>query len=137
MVDDDADMRLLLSTCSASAGFRVTEAGDGDVMDACLAQADVDLVLLDLRLPGGRLSLLRKISCQHVVRVIIVSGRGELLDRVVGLEVGADDYITKPLHLQELLARVRSVQGRQSSDPAHPAATGNASLTLTAARRAA
>ena len=80
-------------------------------MRACLAQADVDLVLLDLGLPRQHsLSLLRQSSLRAAnVRVIIVSGRGELLDRVVGLEVGADDYITKPFHLQEVLARVRSV----------------------------
>ena len=110
IVDDDAEMRTLLSACLAGAGFRVTEAADGSGMLASLAHADVDLVLLDIGLPGrDGLSLLRDLCCDHSVRVVIVSGRRELIDLVVGLEVGADDYVTKPFHPQVLLARVRSV----------------------------
>ena len=87
-------MRALLAACLAAAGFRVTEAVDGSAMHAILARTDIDLVLLDVGLPGlDGLSLLREIRCNRHVRVIIVSGRGELLDRVVGL-VGADDYVT-------------------------------------------
>jgi len=110
VVDDDPEMRALLAACLAAAGFRVTEAVDGSAMHAILARTDIDLVLLDIGLPGlDGLSLLREIRCNRHVRVIIVSGRGELLDRVVGLEVGADDYVTKPFHPQEMVARVRSV----------------------------
>ena len=110
IVDDDPALRLLLATYLASAGFRISEAADGSHMHASLASGDVDLVLLDIGLPGqDGLSLLRAICCEHNVRVIIVSCRSELIDRVVGLEVGADDYVTKPFNLRELLARIRSV----------------------------
>ena len=117
IVDDDAEMRTLLSTYLTVFGFRITEAADGSGMRASLAHADIDLVLLDIGLSRqDGLSLLREVSCAHSVRVIIVSGRRELIDRVVGLEVGADDYVTKPFHLQEVLARVRSVlRGRQNA----------------------
>lgn len=110
IVDDDPAMRALLSTYLVSVGLRISEAADGNRMHARLADGDVDLVLLDIGLPGrDGLSLLREILRQHNVRVIIVSGRCDLIDRVVGLEVGADDYITKPFQLREVLARVRSV----------------------------
>ena len=110
IVDDDPALRALLATYLASAGFRISEAADGSHMHASLAKADVDLILLDIGLPGeDGLSLLREICCEHNIRVIIVSCRSEVIDRVVGLEVGADDYVTKPFNLRELLARVRIV----------------------------
>ena len=110
IVDDDPAMRALLATYLVGAGFRISEAADGGRMRVSLAKADVDLVLLDIGLPGqDGLSLLREIRCAHDLRIIIVSSRGQLIDRVVGLEVGADDYVTKPFNLRELLARIRSV----------------------------
>ena len=109
VVDDDPEMRALLAACSPAAGFRVTEAVDGSAMHAILARTDIDLVLLDVGLPGlDGLSLLREIRCNRHVRVIIVSGRGELLDRSSAWR-SRRRLCHRPFHPQEMVARVRSV----------------------------
>jgi len=112
-VDDDAGVLDLLRRYFAGQGFTVSTAADGAGMHAMLARQPIDLVLLDLGLPGeDGLDLTRQLRRSWNGALIIVTGRGESVDRVVGLELGADDYVTKPFELRELLARVRSVLRR-------------------------
>jgi len=117
IVEDDAGIRETTADYLAGHGFEVTLAADGKEMRAALAQAAPDglphLVLLDLNLPGeDGLSLTRWLRSHHDVAIIMVTGAGEVVDRVVGLEVGADDYLAKPFDLRELLARMKSVLRR-------------------------
>jgi DNA-binding response OmpR family regulator len=127
IVDDDPDVAALIVRYFSAQGFRVTCAADGKAMRAALAHEAVGLVLLDLGLPGeDGFELTRYLREHWRGPVIIVSGRGESVDRVVGLELGADDYVTKPFDLRELLARVRSVL-RRSAENASPAAAGRES----------
>jgi Response regulators consisting of a CheY-like receiver domain and a winged-helix DNA-binding domain len=118
VVDDDIEIVQILSRYFGSHGFRVSTAGDGVRMRHVLDSEPVDILMLDIGLPGeDGLSLTRNLRGHWHGPVIIVSGRGESVDRVVGLELGADDYVTKPFDLRELLARVRSVLRRTSSPP--------------------
>jgi len=115
VVDDDDGIRELARRYFASNGFRVSGVADGAAMRRVLAGEAVDLVLLDLGLPGeDGFDLTRYLRSEWCGPVIIVTGRGESVDRVVGLELGADDYVTKPFDLRELLARVRSVLRRSA-----------------------
>jgi DNA-binding response OmpR family regulator len=118
VVDDEEDIRDLLTSYLSGFGFEVASAPDGIAMRAELARAAVDLVLLDLGLPGeDGLSLARELRAQpHAPGIIIVTGRGQPVDRIVGLELGADDYVAKPFDLRELVARVRSVLRRLKAD---------------------
>ncbi len=112
-VDDEEEIRVLLDRYLSQHGLRVSLATDGSEMRRHITEGGVDLVLLDLGLPGDDgLSLMRYLREHWNGAVIIVSGRGDAVDRVVGLELGADDYVTKPFDLRELLARVRSVLRR-------------------------
>ncbi|MGN6320101.1 MAG: response regulator [Dyella sp.] len=125
VVDDDAEIAHILSRYFTSNGFRVTTASDGVQMRRIVDAEPVDIVMLDLGLPGeDGLSLTRHLREHWHGPVIIVTGRGESVDRVVGLELGADDYVTKPFDLRELLARVRSVLRRFSNAPPKAAAAG-------------
>jgi len=118
VVDDDAEIVHLLSRYFSGQGFRVSTAGDGVRMRHVLDSEAVDIVMLDIGLPGDDgFSLTRSLRTHWHGPVIIVTGRGESVDRVVGLELGADDYVTKPFDLRELLARVRSVLRRAPSSP--------------------
>jgi len=113
IVDDDTALRELVSGYLGSSGYLVVEAGDGTAMRTVLSEHAVDLLVLDLMLPGeDGLSLLRWLREHHGPPVIIVSARGDEIDRVVGLEMGADDYLSKPFGPRELLARVRAVLRR-------------------------
>jgi len=123
IVDDDPEILGLLSRYLGGHGYVVSRAGDGVAMRQVLAEHAVDLVLLDLGLPGeDGLELMRQLRAGFVCAVIIVTGRGESVDRVVGLELGADDYVAKPFDLRELLARVRSVLRRMAPKAAAPSA---------------
>jgi DNA-binding response OmpR family regulator len=100
----------------SSEGYRVSTAHDGSGMRRVIAQSAVDLVILDLILPGeDGLTLARSLREESNVGIIILTGRGETVDRIIGLEMGADDYLPKPFHLRELLARVKSVLRRVST----------------------
>ena len=126
IVDDDPRVRNMLARYFEQEGYRVGVAADGGGLRAQVDSGAVDIVLLDVVLPGeDGLTLAREIRARSDVGIIMLTGRGEMLDRVVGLEVGADDYIAKPFHLREVLARVKSVlrRRRPSVDPppAHPA----------------
>jgi two-component system OmpR family response regulator len=113
VVDDEEDIRDLLEGYLTGQGYDVLTAGDGTEMRRHMAAARIDLVLVDLGLPGeDGLRLTRYLREHTDVAVIIVTGKGEPVDRVVGLEVGADDYVAKPFDLRELLARIRSVLRR-------------------------
>lgn len=113
LVDDDKALLDLVSEYLRSSGFTVHEAGDGETMRRQLNQHNPALIILDLMLPGeDGLSLLRWLREQHGPPVIIVSARGDEVDRVVGLELGADDYLAKPFGPRELLARIRAVLRR-------------------------
>ena len=119
VVDDDKGIRDLLSRYLAEQGFRVAAAPDGQAMDQWLADNTPDLVILDLMLPGeDGLSLARRLRADRNLPIIMISARGEDIDRIVGLEVGADDYLAKPFNPRELLARVRAVL-RRNCQPAY------------------
>jgi DNA-binding response OmpR family regulator len=112
VVDDEPKLRHLLKTFLTQEGYFVEVVEDGIAMDQYLADHDVDLVILDLMLPGeDGLSIGRRLRNQELP-IIILSARGEELDRIVGLELGADDYLVKPFNPRELLARIRSVLRR-------------------------
>jgi DNA-binding response OmpR family regulator len=114
IVDDDARIRQMLVRYFEQEGFRVSAAADGAAMRERLAGGAIDVILLDVVMPGeDGLSLAREIRANSDVGIIMLTGRDDVLDRVVGLEVGADDYITKPFHLREVLARVKSVLRRR------------------------
>jgi DNA-binding response OmpR family regulator len=121
VVDDDAEIGAILSRYLGSQGMQVTLAGDGEQLrEAMRGPQAIDVILLDLGLPGeDGLALIRDLRRHWDGPVIIISGRGESVERVIGLELGADDYVTKPFDLRELLARVRSVLRR--AQPAAPA----------------
>lgn len=113
VVDDDADIRATLKAALTPEGFRVSEAQNGRELMEALAAAIPDLITLDLNLAGeDGLKLARNIRARCDVPIIIVTGKSDAIDRVVGLELGADDYITKPFHLREVLARIRAVLRR-------------------------
>ena len=113
IVDDDADIRESTGEYLAEHGFRTSFATDGEQMREAFGAGAPDIVLLDLNLPGeDGLSLARWLRRHHDVAIIMVTGSAEVVDRVIGLEVGADDYIAKPFDLRELRARLRSVLRR-------------------------
>jgi DNA-binding response OmpR family regulator len=112
-VDDDAAIRQLVDEYLGRNDFRVSAAVDGAGFAAALRNQVLDLVLLDLRLPGeDGMQLLRELRTESQIPVIILTGRTEEADRVMGLELGADDYLTKPFSPRELLARIRTVLRR-------------------------
>ena len=114
VVDDDPKLRDLLAQYLGREGFRVRTANDGNAMDQLIAESGPDLVVLDLMLPGeDGLSIARRLRGGTDIPVIILSARGDEVDRIVGLEVGADDYLAKPFSPRELLARIRAVLRRQ------------------------
>lgn len=113
VVDDDAGLRELLQRYLAEQGYRVDTVADGIAMEQFLAAQNTDLVILDLMLPGeDGLALARKLKTRGGQAIIMLSARGEDVDRIIGLEVGADDYLAKPFNPRELLARVRAVLRR-------------------------
>ncbi len=113
VVDDDPSVRAAVADYLSSQGYSVLLAGDGPAMRRILAEAEVSVVLLDVMLPGeDGLSLARQLRYRSDIGVIMLSARGSEADRVIGLEIGADDYIAKPAAPRELLARIRAVQRR-------------------------
>ena len=115
VVDDQAEICEVVQQYLSNEGYRVSVANDGAGLRRIMAQGPVDLVILDLMLPGeDGLTLARMLREESNVGIIILTGRGETVDRIIGLEMGADDYLPKPFHLRELLARVKSVLRRAS-----------------------
>lgn len=113
IVDDDDSLRGRLAGYLTGEGFRVTTADSAAAFRSIMRRERIDLVLVDLTMPGENgLSLTRFLREQSDIGVVILTGKGDPIDRAIGLEVGADDYVAKPFHLRELLARVRSVLRR-------------------------
>ena len=118
VVDDDAEIRSLLKTYLERNGLRVTTVADGDAMWQTLDQAQVDLLVLDVMLPGvDGLELCRQLRSRSRLPVIMLTARGDEMDRVLGLEMGADDYLAKPFSARELLARIKVVLRRARELP--------------------
>ncbi len=110
IVDDDREIRDLLSRFLGKHGYRVSVAGDGRGLRKTLAEGAIDLVILDIMLPGeDGLSLCRALRASSAVPIVMLTAIGEDVDRIVGLELGADDYVAKPFNPRELLARIRAV----------------------------
>src|SRR5204863_1980989 len=113
-VDDDAVMRELIADYLGQNEFRVTAVPDGPAMQAVLAENVIDLVVLDLKLQGeDGMALARRLRDESAIPIIMLTGRKDEADRVMGLELGADDYLTKPFSPRELLARIRTVLRRR------------------------
>jgi two-component system phosphate regulon response regulator OmpR len=123
VVEDEADLRDVVADYLRLQGFAVHPCADGQALDAALATTGFDIVLLDINLPReGGLSIARRLrQLPSRPGIIMVTALGDAMDRVVGLELGADDYIGKPFELRELLARIRSLLRRRAA--AHPPAT--------------
>ena len=118
IVDNDALLRGRLAAYLTSEGFRVTTADSAATFRSIMRREPIDLVLVDITMPGENgLSLTRFLREQSEIGVVILTGKGDPIERAIGLEVGADDYIAKPFHLRELLARVRSVLRRIKTRP--------------------
>jgi two-component system OmpR family response regulator len=118
IVDDDAEIRTLLVTYLSRNGLQATAVGDGKAMWRALDAGRVDLVVLDLMLPGDDgLTLCRNLRAKSDLPVIMLTARGDETDRIVGLEMGADDYLPKPFSARELLARIKVVLRRAHSLP--------------------
>lgn len=116
VVDDDPEIRELTEAYLSQQGFDVACVDSGEAMDAYLEEHEVDLIILDLMLPGEHgLSIARRLKNSSAVPIVIVSAEGEDIDRIVGLEVGADDYLAKPFNPRELLARIRAVLRRSNA----------------------
>jgi DNA-binding response OmpR family regulator len=116
VVDDDPRVRDLLSRYLEGEGYKVGCVEHGDAMRRHLANSPVDLVVLDLNLSGeDGLLLARDLRATSDVAIIMITGKGDPIDRVVGLEIGADDYIPKPFELREVLARIRAVLRRAAN----------------------
>ena len=125
VVDDDLRLRDLLQRYLTEQGFAVATVSDAPGMDKALARERHDLLVLDLMLPGeDGLTLARKLKARSQQPIIMLSARGEDVDRIVGLEVGADDYLAKPFNPRELVARLRAIlrrtSGAASAGPAQP-----------------
>jgi two-component system, OmpR family, response regulator len=113
VVDDQQEICDLVREYLSDEGFRVSTANDGAGLREAMLRDTIDLVILDLVLRGeDGLQLARELRSQSDIGIIMLTGRGETVDRIIGLEMGADDYLSKPFHLRELLARVRSVLRR-------------------------
>jgi two-component system OmpR family response regulator len=143
IVDDDRDIRELLAEYLTRNGLRVTTVANGRQMRAALDSAVFDLVVLDLMLPGeDGLTLCRDLRTgrTRALPILMLTARGDETDRVVGLEMGADDYVTKPFGARELMARIRAVlrrtrmlpPERRGDEPAHRIAFGDWTLDTTA-----
>ena len=123
VVDDDGEIRRLVAKFLRENGFHVVAARDGQEMKASLDQTHVDLIVLDVMLPGTNgLDLCRELRRSSSLPIIMLTAKGDDTDRIVGLEIGADDYLAKPFNPRELLARINAVLRRTSS--ATPTPTG-------------
>jgi DNA-binding response OmpR family regulator len=119
VVDDEPDLRKMLAEYLGKYGFSVRTAGDANEFDAHLAGDAPDLLILDVNMPGeDGFSIARRVRARSDVPILMLTGAGDTIDRVVGLELGADDYVTKPFDLRELRARIQAVLRRTTRAPA-------------------
>ena len=121
IVDDDREIRSLLAQYLEKHDFRTTAVPDGKEMRRVLERSHIDLLVLDLMLPGeDGLSLCRELRSRSQLPIIMLTARGEDVDRIIGLELGADDYLAKPFNPRELLGRIRAVLRRAAHTPRDP-----------------
>jgi two-component system OmpR family response regulator len=121
VVDDHREIRDLVSRALTKEGFRVSTAADGRAMRKVLTDGHIDLILLDLMLPGeDGLSLCRALRAESNMPIIMLTAKGDEVDRVIGLEMGADDYLPKPFGSRELIARIKAVLRRSHEMVAPP-----------------
>lgn len=124
VVDDDEEIRTLLERYLKSQGFRVSTAADGKTMQSTLETAGIDLIVLDVMLPDvSGLDLCKSLREKSRIPIILLTALKEDVDRIIGLELGADDYLGKPFNPRELVARIRAVLRRFSNDEADKTAT--------------
>ena len=129
VVEDDRETRSLIAKYLRNNACNVTTANDGREMARAMADQRVDLLILDVMLPGeDGLSLCRRIRAESLVPIIMLTARGEDVDRILGLEMGADDYLAKPFNPRELLARVNAVLRRQAAAQTLSASNGATAL---------
>src|SRR5713101_4515656 len=118
IVEDDPEISRLIADFMRREGFEVVCAGDGKAMDAVLTRLRPDILILDLMLPGeDGLSICRRMRASDTVPILMLTAKSDEIDRVVGLEMGADDYLVKPFGPRELLARVRAILRRAHGEP--------------------
>ncbi len=128
VVDDEPELREMVRRYLEAEDFAVTEAGDGDAALAAIASTEPDIVVLDVSMPGrDGFKILQELRRTNNVPVIMLTARSEEIDRVIGLTVGADDYVTKPFSPRELVARIRAVLRRTRADGPD---VGDATLTF-------
>ncbi|PHM35674.1 two-component system response regulator OmpR [Xenorhabdus innexi] len=132
VVDDDMRLRVLLERYLSEQGFQVRCVANAEQMDRLLTRESIQLIVLDLMLPGeDGLSICRRLRSQNnPIPVIMISAKGEEVDRIVGLEIGADDYLAKPFNPRELLARIRAVLRRHSHELAGALTSDNSVVTF-------
>lgn len=124
VVDDDREIRDLLSVLLTRRGYKVVTAREEQEMHQALASSQVDLIILDLILPGkDGLTICREIRAAKAIPIIMLTARGEPTDRIVGLEIGADDYLPKPFEVRELEARIKAVLRRSGAASSRPDGT--------------
>ncbi len=121
--DDEPDVREMLQEYLSKRGFSIVAAGNSDELRAAIDLHEIDLILLDINMPGeDGLTTLRGLRSSNQVPVVMLTAAGEVIDKIVGLEMGADDYLAKPVDLRELEARIKAVLRRQSEpSPQTPA----------------
>ncbi len=116
--DDETDLREMLQEYLQKRGYQVTLAGDAEGLRASIETTAPDLVILDINMPGeDGLSALRRLRTESDIPVVMLTAAGETIDKIVGLEMGADDYLGKPVDLRELEARIKAVMRRRSGPP--------------------
>src|SRR6201995_1413327 len=116
VVEDDPDISRMMVSCMTEHGVEVTPAASGRDLDRVMSAEKIDLVILDVGLPGeDGLAICRRLRGKSAVPIIMVTGRGSDTDRIVGLELGADDYLPKPFNPRELVARVKAVMRRSNA----------------------
>jgi two-component system OmpR family response regulator len=126
LVEDDREIALLVAGLLERDGYAVRRARDGAEADALLAERPADLILLDLMLPGeDGFSICRRLRAVSAVPIVMLTARSDDIDRIVGLELGADDYVAKPFNPRELVARIRAVLRRCAPAAAAPSPSGN------------
>ncbi|MDR3373695.1 MAG: response regulator [Ancalomicrobiaceae bacterium] len=131
IVEDDHEIRSLVARYLGANDCRVSQARDGREMDRVLGDSRIDAVILDIMLPGeDGLTLCRRLRQAHDLPVVMLSAKGDEIDRIVGLEVGADDYLAKPFNPRELLARLRAVLRRSTGSRSHTAIDGARRFTF-------
>jgi DNA-binding response OmpR family regulator len=119
IVDDDKKLTEIIEKYLSQYEFQVTVANDGNEIEALLRESKPDIILLDIMLPGkSGFDILREVQKDYDVPIIMLTAKGDEVDKVIGLELGADDYVTKPFSVRELIARIRTVLRRANSYPA-------------------